>query len=272
MDINSDIKSVLSGERRWCVVTGDCLSILPTLPAGSVDAVVTSPPYAMQRAKLYGGIAEIDYPAWSVSWMAEAARALAKRGSVLVNIMEHKSRGCLSDYVHKTRLALRGDGWLEVDELAWIKTNAPPGSWPFRRSWERVLWFSRDPKPDCDPLDRSRGCRGKTNAKHFNMKYAGRGDTKGNSTPDHPRRPNWFMCHVGGGAGNHPAAYPLALAEWLVGPFQGLILDPFTGSGTTGVACIKTGRRFIGIEIDEKYADIARARIAKAEAEIGVPA
>ena len=43
-----------------------------------------------------------------------------------------------------------------------------------------------------------------------------------------------------------------------------LILDPFTGSGTTGVACVQTGRRFIGIEIDPTYADIARARIAKA--------
>ena len=50
-------------------------------------------------------------------------------------------------------------------------------------------------------------------------------------------------------------------------PNDGLVLDPFTGSGTTGVACIKTGRRFIGIEIDEKYCEIAAKRIQAAERE-----
>lgn len=250
--------------RLYC---GDCLTILPTLEAGSVDAVVTSPPYAMQRSKMYGGIREKDYPEWARSWMNGVLVSLKEKGSVLVNIVEHKYRGCISDYVHKTRLKLRDCGWIEVDELAWIKKNAPPGSWPYRRSWERVLWLSRHRKPDCDPLDRSRACKGKTAAKHFTMKFSGRGDTKGNSTPTHPRRPNWFLCSVGSGEGNHPAAYPIALANWLVTPFSGTIADPFMGSGTTGVACVKTGRKFIGIELDRGYFDIAVKRIEKALAE-----
>jgi len=248
----------------YTVHHGDCLDFLRTLPAGSVDAVVTSPPYAMQRKKMYGGIGECDYPSWTVGWMRECRRVLKERGSVLINIVEHKSGGTLSDYVHRTRLAIRDDGWYEVDELAWIKTNAPPGSWPFRRSWERVLWFSPHSKPDCDPLDRTRGCSGKTAAKHFSMKFAGRTDCKGNSTPAHPRRPNWFSCRVGGGTGEHPAAFPLDVAKWMMSPFSGTILDPFTGSGTTGVACVQTGRKFIGCEIDEKYVEIARRRIAEA--------
>ena len=53
------------------------------------------------------------------------------------------------------------------------------------------------------------------------------------------------------------------LVEMLCPP-GGLVIDPFAGSGTTGVACVQTGRRFIGIEISEDYADIARARITKA--------
>ena len=50
-------------------------------------------------------------------------------------------------------------------------------------------------------------------------------------------------------------------------PNDGLVLDPFTGSGTTGVACVNTGRKFIGIEIDEKYCEVAAKRIQEAERE-----
>jgi len=70
---------------------------------------------------------------------------------------------------------------------------------------------------------------------------------------------------------HHPTVKPLALMEWLckltATPTGGLVLDPFCGSGTTGVACLNTGRRFIGIEQDHAYCEIARARIAHAEAQ-----
>jgi DNA modification methylase len=65
----------------------------------------------------------------------------------------------------------------------------------------------------------------------------------------------------------HPSPKPIAFMRWMVENFSrpgDLILDPFCGSGTTGVACVQTGRRFIGIEIDEGYATIARDRISKA--------
>jgi DNA modification methylase len=65
---------------------------------------------------------------------------------------------------------------------------------------------------------------------------------------------------------HHPTAKPVALMEWCLGlaPKAGTILDPFMGSGTTGVACAKLGRRFIGIEIDPGYFDIAVRRIEEA--------
>lgn len=68
---------------------------------------------------------------------------------------------------------------------------------------------------------------------------------------------------------DHPTQKPVPLMVWCVGfmPDGCTILDPFTGSGTTGVACIKTGRKFVGIEIDEKYCEIAAKRIQKAEQE-----
>ncbi len=62
----------------------------------------------------------------------------------------------------------------------------------------------------------------------------------------------------------HPTQKPLALMDWTLGfvPMARLVLDPFMGSGTTGVACVRLGRRFIGIEIEERYFDIACRRIA----------
>lgn len=70
----------------------------------------------------------------------------------------------------------------------------------------------------------------------------------------------------------HPNEKPVSLLSHIVGktPANSVVLDPFTGSGTTGVACIKTGRKFIGIEIDEKYCEVAANRMRKAEAEASI--
>jgi len=66
----------------------------------------------------------------------------------------------------------------------------------------------------------------------------------------------------------HPTQKPIALMEWCISLVKGeTILDPFMGSGTTGVACVKTGRKFIGIELDPAYCEIAKQRIEKALAD-----
>lgn len=62
----------------------------------------------------------------------------------------------------------------------------------------------------------------------------------------------------------HPTQKPVAIMEWCIGKVEGIVLDPFMGSGTTGVACVNLGRRFIGIEIEPKYFDIACKRIEEA--------
>jgi DNA modification methylase len=73
------------------------------------------------------------------------------------------------------------------------------------------------------------------------------------------------------GESYHPCQKPVALQTWVLGlrwTPQGTILDPFMGSGTTGVACMNLGRKFIGIEIEPKYFDIACERIAQAQKQI----
>lgn len=72
---------------------------------------------------------------------------------------------------------------------------------------------------------------------------------------------------VDGGNYSHPTQKPVKLMEWLVERTSGVVLDPFLGSGTTGVACARLGRRFIGIEIEPAYFDIACRRIEAAHAQ-----
>jgi DNA modification methylase len=72
----------------------------------------------------------------------------------------------------------------------------------------------------------------------------------------------------------HPTQKPLALMRWVVEnytPASGLVCDPFFGSGTTAVACVQTGRRFVGCEIDEGYFQIARRRIEQAMLQMRLP-
>jgi len=77
------------------------------------------------------------------------------------------------------------------------------------------------------------------------------------------------------GQNYHPTQKPVALMRWILAlPWLSsykTILDPFMGSGTTGVACVQMGRDFIGIEIEPKYFEIAKRRIAEAEAQLRIP-
>ena len=102
------------------VLHGDCLDLIPTLGDGSVGLVVTSPPYAEQRKGHYGGIPEAAYPEFTVQWMEALRPKLKDDGSVLIVIRPHLRDGILSDYVMRSRLALREAGWTECEELVWL--------------------------------------------------------------------------------------------------------------------------------------------------------
>src|ERR1035441_6878424 len=134
------------------IVCGDAVTLISTLPYGSVNLCLTSPPYAEQRKRQYGGVPEKDYPAWMCRVMAALRPKLTDDGSVLIVIRSHVRDGVVSDYVLRSRLALREDGWKECEELIWLKPDAPPlGSKDRpRRTWENILWFSKTPKPYID--------------------------------------------------------------------------------------------------------------------------
>ena len=246
---------------------GDCIDVLRTLPAGSVDSVVTSPPYAMQRASTYGGIPEKDYPEWAVAWMQEVWRVLKDDGSAIINISPHIKNGELSDYVLRTRLALREAGWKELTELAWVKSDPIPTGRPDRprRSLESLLWFGKHGRAYGDP--KAAG----TAAKKGSMKYLGArrgGDMNGYASGKRDVKISRVTDVFYGATNNenhgHPAPFPVSLAEWcgkLITPPGGTILDPFTGSSSTGVAAIRNGWNFIGIDQSAEYIEISNRRL-----------
>lgn len=245
---------------------GNCIDVLPEL---SFSAIVTSPPYAEQRADQYGGVAEADYPAWTVQWLDSARAGLAEHGSVLINIREHVSDGEISDYVHRTRLAVRAAGWVECDELLWIKPDGPPVGHPFRprRSWERILWFSQQRQPRCYPKQNGRPTErlGQITGK---ASGAWRSDDSRSLATGTARSADFCVVSVGDRPADidHPAIYPEKVAGWMLRTVtvEGeVVCDPFAGSGTTLVAAKAAGRRAVGVEQVESYCEMAARRLSQ---------
>lgn len=248
----------------------NCESLASCLAEEVVNLILTSPPYANQRKKQYGGIDEQAYPAWTVQWAEKFKHTLKKDGSLAIVIRPHVHNGQVSDYVLKTRLAMREADWIECDELIWIKPCSPPLGHKFRprRAWESILWFSRSRSPFCDP---------KANGTPSNRigfeSVKGVGEYKfGTNVPVEGIARCRDYVEVGtnfvdkSAENTHPAQYPEKLASWIIRllcPPDGLVLDPFMGSGTTAIACLNNGNRFIGSEINADYHRIALNRIAK---------
>lgn len=232
---------VFAGTASWCVIEADNRDVLLGFAAKSVDHVITDPPYEAEahtkhrtnRAVLEGRMvdASIDFVA-----MTEDLRA----------------------WVSAEVVRLSG-GWV----LAFCQAE---GVSPWRAcleqagaKWRRAqIWV----KPDGSP--QFTGDRPGAGYESIATAWAGEGRSSWNGGGS--RGVYTYCVGVGGGAPNpHPTTKPLPLMLELVSLFTDpgdLVLDPFCGSGTTGVACMRLGRRFIGIEKDPKYAQVARDRLA----------
>lgn len=252
------------------IQNASCLDVLSSLPKHSINAVITSPPYAEQRKKQYGGVSEAEYPQWTVEWMNAVWDRLTDDGNVAIVIRPHLKAGQISDYMLHTRLAVRAAGWRECEELIWIKPGSPPMGHIGRprRSWESIHWFAKSDRPFCNPLANGRP----SNRLGLESKK-GMGDyihdLEARQTRTGIARCRDYVeiatSEVNRDRINtHPAQYPERLAEWLItllSPPGALIFDPFMGSGTTAVAAQHTGRSYVGSEIDETYIKIAQHRL-----------
>lgn len=268
------------------IMQGDCLDVMRTLPDGSVDLVMTSPPYAEKRKRQYGGVRPDEYPAWFCERAGEMRRVLNAAGSVIVNISEYVQDGQMSTYASETRLEMIRRGWRNPQWSIWYKTNGMQGKWPdrLRHAWENCFQFTvskrykmnKDavkvpPKPSTIRRYNSRS------AADARRRASGTGSGMTIQSFAGPP-PKWVypdnVIMMGNATRNtgHPAAYPVSLAEHFIKMHTDpgdMVLDPFVGGGSTLVAAAKLGRRAIGIDILQKYCDGSRARLEEYAGQAG---
>ncbi len=247
---------------------GDCLDVMRGMPSDSVDLIVTSPPYADARRHTYGGISPGEYVDWFTVRGTEMLRILKPSGSLVLNIKEKAVDGQRHPYVLELILELnRTTGFRWVEEYIWHKTTAAPGKWKyrFRDAWERILHFSKtaDMKMRQDAVKEPVG-----DWTHKRLKNMSENDmTRQNSStnPKYGRRmAAWEgrnlvyptnVLHRAPIAHNtgHSAAFPEWLPDFFIRLFTDpgdVVLDPFSGSGTTFRVAAGLGRIPVGIEIN----------------------
>lgn len=259
------------------ILIGDSLKILPSLVAESVQSCVTSPPY--------WGLRDYDHPAQVgaesspeiyvenlVKIFREVRRVLRKDGTVWLNVGDGyarnggvgkcgpnatvgntkkliQKRNCkvpdcwglkdrdLFGMPWRVAFALQADGWILRSKITWVKKNPMPESVKNRptNATEEIFLFSKSPKYFYDP----NGVREESGANLRNYWILG---------PDSSRN-------------GHPATFPRELARRciLLGSRQGdLILDPFGGSGTTGIVANELHRKAVLIELNPKYVQMGK--------------
>lgn len=268
---------------RYEVLTGCVLDVLPTLAAGSVDVVVTDPPYA-QTNEAYDSDIACRPEVWAACHRAcgDAAALVAFAGSPTY---------------HKIATAVEAGGWRVRQMWAWIYrdgliTSAYPregfdrlapaldpivfatkGKFLLDLEREGAAWCVGDgAASDKPPTLSERSAR----SAHRPRKAAAGHWPRSVVASDGVDGFQYFALSRGADRGSgrtgHPNQKPISLMEWLVGKLPGrVVLDPFCGSASTGVAALNLGRTFLGVERNPEYANLSRARLADTLAALPAP-
>lgn len=227
-----DIESI-----KNTVMYGDCLEVMKTLPDKCIDCIMTSPPYNIGKMHSnqtqlgsYSGndMNESDYQNWQVDFMNECYRILKDEGSLFYNHkVRIKNKVAIHplEWIFKTKFILK-------QEIVWdMGKSANSDKIRFFPYSERIYWLVKNKE-----------------TKIFNKNSL---SDVWRFVPKHNRKDT-----------GHIAVMPVEIAENIISAtdYQ-TILDPFAGSGTTGVACKNTNRNYILIEKEAKYIDIINKRL-----------
>ncbi len=225
------IRTVMDGRRRWYLLRCDCMSLLPLLPAASIDLVITDPPYGIRyetratagrplhRRRLANDRAPFIW------FLGECFRLLHRCGAVLCF--------CRWDVQTAFQDALSIAGFRLRSQVIWDRGVHGMGDCSSQFAPRHdVLWF----------------------ATKGNYQFPGRRPV----SVLRAMRPSWRSA-------THPTEKPVDLLRQLVSALarpEDVILDPFTGSGSTGVAALERGCRFIGLEIEAAHCRTAHRRLS----------
>ncbi|HHX37453.1 MAG TPA: site-specific DNA-methyltransferase [Clostridiaceae bacterium] len=274
---------------------GDCTEVMKQLDTESIDLIVTSPPYADQRD--YGAtntkIKADGYVEWFRPKAEQMYRILKRNGSFVLNINDKVVDGFQHLFVFKLVITLCDEiGFNLVRDYIWYNPATPPNVYSTgkygrtKKSHEYCFWFSKSDEWTFN-LDPIRTPYKKGMKKFLNGE--GKGERSQNTRPSTHN----FDCekvwtnHGGADPGSvisiantnsndsflrlckekgitHPARFPKRLVEFfiLAGSNEGdIVLDPFSGSGTTAVVAAKNNRRWIGIDANQAYCELSKERM-----------
>ena len=242
-----------SDDRRFRLYQGDCLSLLPSMPDAAFDVIFADPPYFLSNDGITchaGKMVSVNKGKWDKSqgpridhefclrWLGECQRLLKPTGSIWVSGTFH--------IIHSVGYAMQCLGYKILNDITWVKPNPPPNlsCRYFTHATETVIW-----------------ARASEKARHkFNyqlMKRLGGGKQMKSvwELPAPAREEKVF--------GKHPTQKSLALLERIIAASSDendLVLDPFSGSGTTGIAAARMHRRYVGIELQADYLQVTQQR------------
>ena len=255
------------------LVRGDCLAVLAALPAQSVDLIFADPPYmlsngdttcqsgrrvSVDKGKWDASLGLGDDHAWNMRWLAACQRVLKPSGTIWVTGTQH--------IIFSVGFAMQSLGFHMLNTITWFKPNASPNLACrfFTHSTEIMIWAA---PTKTRPLghtfhyqDMKRDNGGRQMRDLWEMPEPDGAQVVW-SIPTPPRRER---AH-----GRHPTQKPLRLLERVIraGSNEGdVVLDPFSGSGTTGLAALTFRRRFLGIDTSTEYLDMAAQRFTKRDA------
>ena len=253
---------------------GDCLEVLASLSERSVDMIFADPPYNLSDGGITchaGRMVSVDKGEWdkskgieadyefAVEWLRACHRVLKDDGTIWVSGTMHK--------IYSVGFAMQQLGYKLLNEICWFKPNASPNlsCRYFTHSHETVVWAAKSAKS-----------KHKFNYELMKQIAGGRQMRSLWLDIDIDEEPQdiWAITTPAKEEkkhGKHPTQKPIALLERIILASSepgDTILDPFTGSSTTGVAAIRHGRLFIGIDTDERFLEVSVKRLREEEENI----
>ena len=246
------------GEPGAIVYLADCMDLMKIIPPGSVDVVFADPPYRLSTGGVTvksGRLAPVDKGAWdrsmgfaedhrfNVRWLKQASRILKPDGTIWVTGTHH--------IIFSLGFALQTMRFKIINQIAWAKPDPPPNALhtAFTHAHETLLWASK--------------AGSSRYTFNYNLINCQDPSAQLSSVWHIPSVPKNEKLH-----GYHPTQKPLRLVRRAIvaSSTEGdLIFDPFSGSGTSGVASKELGRFFVGAEKEGEYAELAGRRIGAAE-------
>ncbi len=261
----------------WAIVRGDCIATLERLPPRSADLIFADPPYHLSNGGTTcqsGRRVSVNKGGWDAShgvaqdhafqreWLAACRRVLKPSGTLWVSGTQH--------VIFSVGYAMQELGFHLLNTVTWYKPNAAPNlaCRMFTHSTEILLWAS--------PL-KTRPLGHRFNYREMKARNGGKQMRDLWEIAERPEPGGaqvvWPLPTPGPREkehGRHPTQKPLALLERVIAASAApgdLVVDPFAGSGTTGVAAVAAGCRFLGVERDPAYVDLAARRLRGAPPE-----